>query len=120
MAQSTFNIRRKPQTNENTESQRTIHQRQVSTSFVEKPVKSVFATNYSDDSRHFNVYLDLLNRLFNSITIHGFYFLGESRTIVGKFLWLLVVVTGISGATFVIFDSYQSWKLHPVFTTGQV
>ncbi len=63
------------------------------------------------------VYFDIADRLFNSITMHGVYFLGESRTYVGKFLWLFIVLSGISGATVVIYDSYKNWGDHPILTT---
>ncbi len=59
----------------------------------------------------------MFEKLANSITIHGVYFWDESKTFLGKFLWFMIVFTGIVGAAVVIYDSYKYWGEHPVLTT---
>jgi hypothetical protein len=62
-------------------------------------------------------YAELWDKLRNSITIHGVYFIGESRTIIGKILWAIIVSFGIFGASVIMYDSYKFWGDHPVKTT---
>jgi hypothetical protein len=62
-------------------------------------------------------YAELWDKLSNSITIHGIYFIGESRTWIGTILWAIIVFTGIFGAATIIYDSYGYWGEHPVLTT---
>ena len=49
-------------------------------------------------------------------TIHGLYHVSSSSKFVRTF-WILVVLFGFLGASFLIFNSFQSWRESPVKTT---
>ena len=51
-----------------------------------------------------------------SSTIHGLVYLSQSRRL-AKLFWILVVITGFSGAGYLIFQSFQSWQEGPIKTT---
>jgi hypothetical protein len=70
-----------------------------------------------DDLAESAEYAELWDKLCNSITIHGVYFIGEARTTIGTLLWLTIVTFGMFGASTIIYDSYVYWGQHPILTT---
>jgi hypothetical protein len=82
-----------------------------------QPVQQQLNEVTNDELAESAEYEDLWDKLCNSITIHGIYFIGESRTWIGTILWALIVFTGIFGAAVIIYDSYVFWGDHPVLTT---
>ena len=60
--------------------------------------------------------MDVIRDFLESSTIHGLNFLSKTRSNV-KIFWVLVVVTGFSGAGIIIYQSFQDWHENPVTTT---
>ena len=50
-------------------------------------------------------------------SIHGLGHISTSRSYFSKLFWIIVVVTGFTGAGVLIYQSFQSWSENPVTTT---
>ena len=57
-----------------------------------------------------------INHFFESSTIHGLVYIATTRRFV-KFLWVLIVIAGFTGAGVLIYQSFEAWKESPVKTT---
>ena len=51
-----------------------------------------------------------------SSTIHGLGYISTTRKCV-KLFWILIVITGFTGASVIIYQSFQDWSDNPVTTT---
>ena len=51
-----------------------------------------------------------------SSTVHGLVYISTTRRLV-RFFWILVVITGFTGAGYLIQTSFQEWNNNPVKTT---
>ena len=51
-----------------------------------------------------------------SSTIHGLVYIATTRRLV-RLLWILIVIGGFSGASFLIYKSFQDWSENPISTT---
>ena len=59
----------------------------------------------------------VFSKFCNSSTVHGTYFWWESRTIIGKFIWVCIVVLGIGSSALIINNSFVAWQTNPVITS---
>ena len=59
-----------------------------------------------------------VSTFFASSTIHGLSYIASSRKYV-KLFWILVVVTGVTGALFLIKESFDYWSESPIKTTEE-
>ena len=41
----------------------------------------------------------------------------ESSTILGKMIWVIIVIVGIAGSGFIIDNSFKAWAEAPVITS---
>ena len=57
-----------------------------------------------------------INQFLESSTIHGLVYITTTRRFV-KFLWILIVIAGFTGAGVLIYQSFEAWKESPVKTT---
>ena len=62
--------------------------------------------------------MEYMREFLDSSTIHGLYYIANTKKFV-RFLWTLIVIAGFSGATYLIYESFQTWKESPVSTTTQ-
>ena len=60
--------------------------------------------------------MEEVTTFLESSTIHGLTYISTTRKYVRLF-WLLVVVTGFSGAGYLIRESFVSWSESPIKTT---
>ena len=60
--------------------------------------------------------MEEINQFLESSTIHGLVYIATTRRFV-KFLWLLIVIAGFTGAGVLIYQSFEAWKESPVKTT---
>ncbi len=60
--------------------------------------------------------MKILTQFLEVSTIHGCYHISSTRKLV-RFFWIWVVVAGFMGASFLIYNSFQSWRESPVKTT---
>ena len=60
--------------------------------------------------------MDTFKEFLESSTIHGLVYISTSRRLL-KLFWLLVVITGFTGAGVLIHQSFSSWAVSPVSTT---
>ena len=60
--------------------------------------------------------MDHLKSFFESSTIHGLANIAQGKRFVRLF-WIAVVISGFTGAGFLIHQSFQSWIESPVKTT---
>ena len=51
-----------------------------------------------------------------SSTIHGFSYIPTTKKYIRLF-WVIVVISGFSGAGYLIYESFQAWEESPVATT---
>ena len=51
-----------------------------------------------------------------SSTVHGLSYIASTKRYV-RIFWILVVIAGFSGATYLIYESFLSWKQNPISTT---
>ena len=58
--------------------------------------------------KHFKLFLE-------SSTIHGLSYIASTEKLIRLF-WIFVVITGFSGASFLIYQSFQSWADSPIVT----
>ena len=52
-----------------------------------------------------------------SSTIHGLGYISTTKKKLLRIFWVLVVITGFTGAGVMIYNSFQSWNESPVKTT---
>ena len=57
-----------------------------------------------------------LQHFLESSTIHGLVYISTERKLL-RFLWLLIVITGFSIATYLINDAFDNWSESPIKTT---
>lgn len=57
-----------------------------------------------------------VKEFLESSTIHGIVYISSTRRVV-RLLWILVIVTGFTGAGLLIHQSFSSWANSPVSTT---
>ena len=57
-----------------------------------------------------------INHFLESSTIHGLVYIATTKRFV-KFLWILIVIAGFTGAGVLIYQSFEAWKESPVKTT---
>ena len=50
----------------------------------------------------------------DSSTIHGVNFWTNTKSILAKLLWVIIVLTGIGAASFMIWNNFQTWAANPV------
>ena len=62
--------------------------------------------------------MESLREFLDSSTIHGLYYIANTKKFV-RVLWTLIVIAGFSGATYLIYESFQTWKASPVSTTTE-
>ena len=60
--------------------------------------------------------MEAFNNFLESSTIHGLSYISTTRKYVRLF-WILVVITGFTGAGVLIYQSFQAWEDSPVSTT---
>ena len=60
--------------------------------------------------------MENVKNFLESSTIHGLAYIATGRKHVRLF-WLLIVITGFTGAGFLIHTSFKSWADSPVKTT---
>ena len=60
---------------------------------------------------------EVLAKFCTSSTIHGTYFWVAGGSFMSRMLWVLIVLMGIISATWIIRNSFHSWKEHPVITS---
>ena len=59
-----------------------------------------------------------MREFLDSSTIHGLYYISNTKKFV-RVLWTLIVIAGFSGASYLIYESFQTWKESPVSTTTE-
>ena len=57
-----------------------------------------------------------IKEVLESSSIHGLVYWSTTKRLT-KLFWILVVITGFSGAGFLILKSFQSWQEGPIITT---
>ena len=57
-----------------------------------------------------------VKEVLESSSIHGLVYWSTTKRLT-KLFWILVVITGFSGAGFLILKSFQSWQEGPIITT---
>ena len=57
-----------------------------------------------------------IRNFLESSTIHGLTYISKTRKFT-RIFWILVVITGFSGAGYLINESFQSWADSPIKTT---
>ena len=57
-----------------------------------------------------------IKEFLESSTIHGLNYIATTRKVV-KLFWILIVITGFSGAGIIIHQSFEAWNDSPVMTT---
>ena len=70
---------------------------------------------------HFNIeipshIMEHFNTFLNSSTIHGLHFISKTKKF-GKLFWIIVVISGFTAASVLIYESFHNWDLSPVSTT---
>ncbi|XP_040569255.2 uncharacterized protein [Lepeophtheirus salmonis] len=60
---------------------------------------------------------DLFSSFCSSSTIHGTFFIKESKTSFGKLIWSCIILIGIGMSSWIIQKSFQSWKSNPIVTS---
>ena len=60
--------------------------------------------------------MEEINHFLESSTIHGLVYIATTKRFV-KFLWILIVIAGFTGAGVLIYQSFEAWKESPVKTT---
>lgn len=60
---------------------------------------------------------ELFHRFCSTSTIHGTYFWGESRSIIGRCVWYFIVTMGIACSSYFIYKHNLSWQKQPVVTS---
>ena len=60
--------------------------------------------------------MEYIKIFLESTTIHGLSYISTTKRIV-KLFWIFVVLSGFTGAGFMIYQSFQSWNESPVKTT---
>ena len=62
--------------------------------------------------------MEVIRTFLESSTIHGLSYISTERKIV-KLFWILVVILGFTGASIIIYQSFQDWHDNPITTTIQ-
>ena len=57
-----------------------------------------------------------LKNYLESSTVHGLAYIGQTRNF-AKIFWILVVISGFTGAGVMIHQSFANWQESPVMTT---
>ena len=60
--------------------------------------------------------MDQVQQFLDTSTIHGLSWISRSQGL-KKLFWILVVLVGFSGATYLIYQSFNNWKSSPISTT---
>ena len=60
--------------------------------------------------------MDVIKEFLATSTIHGLQYILASKKVI-KLFWLLIVITGFSGAGILINLSFQHWDASPISTT---
>ena len=60
--------------------------------------------------------LEGIKDFLESSTIHGLVYIVTTRKLV-RLLWVLIVIGGFSGASYLIYESFQDWTDNPISTT---
>ena len=60
--------------------------------------------------------MENLRNFLDSSSVHGLNYISTTRKYV-RFFWILVVISGFTGAGFMIYESFQSWDESPIKTT---
>ena len=60
--------------------------------------------------------MEEVKNFLESSTIHGLSYISTTKKLV-RIFWILVVITGLTGATIIIYESFQNWAESPVTTT---
>ena len=60
--------------------------------------------------------LEGFREFLESSTIHGLVYIATTRRL-ARLLWILIVIGGFSGASFLIYKSFQDWSENPISTT---
>ena len=60
--------------------------------------------------------MEIVTNFLETTTIHGLAYIATGRKYIRLF-WILIVIAGFTGASVIIYSSFQSWAESPVKTT---
>ena len=60
--------------------------------------------------------MENIRHFLESSSVHGLSYISSTRKIV-KLFWIIVVISGFTGAAFIIYESFQAWEESPITTT---
>ena len=59
---------------------------------------------------------ELLKNFSTTSTLHGVSFIGTSRSVISRILWLIIIVIGLVSAVIDIDQCFKGWANNPVIT----
>ena len=63
--------------------------------------------------------MEEIRTFLESSTIHGLVYISTAKKSIVRSIWILVVIGGFSGASFLIYQSFQNWNQNPKRTTTE-